>query len=157
MTRLHQIATFFIAAYALCTGAGAEEVYKCGNAYSQKPCPGAVLVDVQDARTAAQKAQADANTRHEMAQVQALEKAHQKEEAQRRAAQAKLAAAEQKKAAPKPGRAASAADTADASAPLHKKKSKKGASGKAKNAPETFVASVPADKNRPASAAGKGK
>lgn len=50
-----------LAASALCaTEAWAQTVYKCANVYSQQPCPGAVTLNVDDSRTPAQKAQADA-------------------------------------------------------------------------------------------------
>ena len=39
-----------------------QTIYKCGTAYSQQPCAGAVMVDVSDPRTPAQKAQTDAAT-----------------------------------------------------------------------------------------------
>lgn len=156
MNKLLRIATFFVAAYALCAGASAQNVYKCGNTYSQKPCPDGIVVDVQDARTPAQKAEADAKTRREMAQVNAIEKAHEKEEAQARATQAKRDAAERKKAAAaKPRTAASDADTTQAVTP--KGKGKKAHSTKRKKDPETFVASTPADKTQGAPASGKDK
>ena len=41
-------------------GALGQQVYKCGSSYSQKPCAGAVTVDVTDTRTRAQKVQTDA-------------------------------------------------------------------------------------------------
>ena len=46
---------------ALCCvtwSAGAQPVYRCGNAYSQTPCPsGGKVVDATDPRTAAQRAE----------------------------------------------------------------------------------------------------
>lgn len=157
MNKFLRTATFFVAAYALSAGASAQNVYKCGNTYSQKPCPDGVVVDVQDARTPAQKAEADAKTHREMAQVNAIEKAHEKEEAQARAAQAKRDAAERKKAAAaKPRTTASdPADTTQAVAP--KGKGKKARSTKLKKDPGTFVASTPADKTQGAPASGKDK
>jgi hypothetical protein len=52
-----------IAALTVCllasTGASAQSaVYRCGSAYSQSPCPQARLVDVDDARSGAQRADA---------------------------------------------------------------------------------------------------
>jgi hypothetical protein len=38
--------------------ASAQTVYRCGNAYSQQPCPNARVVDVSDSRSNAQKARA---------------------------------------------------------------------------------------------------
>jgi type IV secretory pathway TrbL component len=52
----------FTAALLLCllsSLAGAQPVYRCGNAYSQSPCPaGGRIVDATDARSAAQRAEA---------------------------------------------------------------------------------------------------
>ena len=41
----------------------AQTIYRCGNAYSEAPCPGGVAIDVNDRRSAAQKAQTDAAAR----------------------------------------------------------------------------------------------
>jgi hypothetical protein len=38
--------------------ANAQSVYRCGNAYSESPCPQARIVDASDARTQAQRAEA---------------------------------------------------------------------------------------------------
>ena len=38
--------------------AGAQSVYRCGSAYSESPCPQARTVDVSDARSNAQRAEA---------------------------------------------------------------------------------------------------
>ena len=154
MKHFSSIAAIFIASCALSTGASGEEVYRCGNAYSQKPCTDAVLVDVQDARTREQKAQADAATQREAAAANAMEKARLKEEAQQRAANAKLAAADKKKQAAKPKKAASAADTADAGASSGKTK-KASAKKKKKKEPEFFTARAAVDKPTPAPSASK--
>jgi hypothetical protein len=155
MKNITSIASILIATCTISTGAIGQDVYRCGNTYSQKPCPDAVLVDVQDARSKAQKAEADAKTRRESAQVHAIEKTRQKEEAQQRAAQAKLAAAQRKPPTPKSKKASSASDPVDASAP--KGKSKGSASKKQKKEPDFFIANAPADKPKPATVAGKNK
>ncbi len=56
------VALFFIAIYALSTGASAQKVYRCGNTYSQAPCPGGDAVDTSGSqvRAQAQKAQSEA-------------------------------------------------------------------------------------------------
>jgi type IV secretory pathway VirB10-like protein len=152
MKYISLIAIIFIASYAISTRANAEDVYRCGSTYSQKPCPDAVKVDVEDSRTPAQKAEADAKTQRETAQVHAIENARQKEEAQQRAARAKLAAADAKKAAANPRTKASAPTTtkgAHSSAGKGKKKT-----SKTKKEPEFFVASPAADKPK---APAKGK
>jgi len=75
---------------ALCAwlvGAQAQEAYRCGNTYSQKPCPGGVAVNTDDSRTKEQKAAADAATKRDLRMADSMEKArHQQEEAQRKAA-----------------------------------------------------------------------
>ncbi len=43
---------------AALSAAQAQTVYRCGNAYSQAPCPQAQAVDVSDPRSAAQQAEA---------------------------------------------------------------------------------------------------
>ena len=91
-------AIFYIALCALSTGATGQNVYKCGNAYSQKPCTDAVVVDVQDSRTPVQKAESDALIKRDAAAANAMEKTRLKEEAQQRADNAKLAAAAAKNA-----------------------------------------------------------
>jgi hypothetical protein len=55
-------ALFLIAVSALSAGASAQNVYKCGNVYSQTPCPGGVAVDASDSRSSADKTQRDATT-----------------------------------------------------------------------------------------------
>jgi hypothetical protein len=81
MTSIAKIATFFVAACALSTGAIAQKtIYRCGTSYSQVPCEGAVSVDAQDARTRADKTEADKATQRDMKQATAMEKARIKEE-----------------------------------------------------------------------------
>lgn len=141
-------ATFLIALCSAYTGASAAEVYKCGNNYSQSPCPDAVRLDVQDARTPAQKAESEANVRREAATANAMERARLKEEARQRAVNAKKDAKQGKKASTKPHTAASAPATDPASTASSKSKRKKGANKKKKD-PEFFTASVPTDKPKP--------
>ena len=106
MKLIHTVAIFSIALYAISTGATEQNVYKCGNAYGQKPCIDGVVVDVQDSRTPAQKAESDALIKRDSAAANAMEKARLKDEAQQRADNAKLAAAA-KKASAKPKHKAS--------------------------------------------------
>lgn len=143
MKHIVSIAIILISTYVVSTRASAEDVYRCGSAYSQNPCPDAVKINVRDSRTPLQKAEADAKTRAETAQVQTIEKAHKKEEAQRHADNAKLAAADAKKAAAKPHTKASAPTTEGSHASVGKGKKK---TAKAKKEPAFFVASAAADK-----------
>lgn len=151
MKHITAFAIIFIAANAISSRASAEDVYRCGSTYSQKPCPDAVKIDVQDSRTLAQKAEADAKTQRETVQVHTVEKTRQKEEAQQRAANAKLAAADAKKAAAKTHTKASAPKLESTAASTGKGKK---VTSKKKKEPEFFVASAAADKPK---APAKGK
>jgi hypothetical protein len=53
------LASFLIATAPMMTGAWAQNTYKCGNSYSQQPCPGGTLVDTADSRNSAQKQAAE--------------------------------------------------------------------------------------------------
>ena len=68
-------AIVLIAIYALSTGATAQITYKCGDSYSQTPCPGAVVIDIADDRTAEQKLQADLATGRDARIAEAMRKA----------------------------------------------------------------------------------
>lgn len=48
---------FLIAGVAFTWRVQAQSIYRCGNTYSQLPCPGALPLDLNDARQPAQKAQ----------------------------------------------------------------------------------------------------
>lgn len=82
MKPLASFVIIFIAVIIGATGAMGQNVYRCGNTYSQKPCTDGVAVNVQDARTPAQKRESDAATRRDVATADALEQAKQKEIAQ---------------------------------------------------------------------------
>ncbi len=156
MNRNLALATIVIAIYSISTGAiGQNGVYRCGNSYSQKPCTDAVVVDVQDARTAEQKKQADATIRRDTATADAMEKDRLAQEARQRAAQAKQTAAEKKQSASKPQKTVTAKDTADTTATKSKGKGKKNTPAKHKLTPEVFIASAPTDKSKPSARPGK--
>jgi hypothetical protein len=57
------LAILFIAVCTFSTGAYAQKVYRCGNTYSQSPCPGGNAVDTSGSqvRAEAKKSQADAD------------------------------------------------------------------------------------------------
>lgn len=63
-----------IAANAVVTGAQAEDIYKCGNTYSQSPCSGGQLMSVDDSRDPQQKLQKDAATQRDAALAKEMEK-----------------------------------------------------------------------------------
>ncbi len=146
-----RFATFFIACCSLSTGAQSQNVYRCGDTYSQKPCADAVVVDVGDPRSPAQKFQADAETHRESAAANAMEKARLKEEAQMRSDRAKLTQPQAKKTATPAQNAASAANaTPTGAAPKQAQKRHT----KKKKEPEFFTARSAAPKPKaPASGA----
>jgi hypothetical protein len=61
--------------------AAAQPIYRCGDSYSQQPCPGGKVVEVDDARSASQKAQTDQAVRRDAKAAETLEKARLKDEA----------------------------------------------------------------------------
>jgi hypothetical protein len=105
-----------LAAFILATAAagalpaGAQEIYRCGDSYSQKPCPGGALVQAQDARSASQRVQTSQAAQRDAKAARALEKARLKEEAKPVAAyipapKAEAEADEKNAGARKPGKA----------------------------------------------------
>jgi hypothetical protein len=80
-------------------GAQAQQVYRCGDAYSQQPCPGGTSVQVQDARSAGQAAQTREASQRDARTADAMEKARLKEEA--KPGQAYIPPAKTQVAAPK--------------------------------------------------------
>ena len=74
-------AIIFIAASAVTTGATAQNTYKCGNVYSQTPCAGGVTLDVNDARSPEQRAQATSTAQSTAKTADSLEKTRLKQEA----------------------------------------------------------------------------
>ncbi len=91
-----------LAALALCSAlsANAQAIYRCGDAYSQAPCPQARVVDVSDARSAAQlteakllaandRQQADAMASERLAARTAANKAERKSSKSSKSAKAK--------------------------------------------------------------------
>ena len=86
MPRLPLTAALLIALVALPCAASAQLTYKCGNNYSQTPCPDAVVLDKTDQRTSAQKAQADQATQRDARLASTMEKARLQQEAKNLAA-----------------------------------------------------------------------
>lgn len=81
MPRLTLTAALSCALAALPCAANAQLSYKCGNSYSQTPCPDAVVLDKTDQRTSAQKAQADQATQRDARLANTMEKARLQQEA----------------------------------------------------------------------------
>lgn len=70
-------ATLLLAAHGL----HAQAVYRCGNSYSQTPCPGGNVVETTDSRTPEQRKAHEASVRQEKRAGDQLEKTRLKEEA----------------------------------------------------------------------------
>jgi hypothetical protein len=83
------INSIFIAATAVVTGAQAENIYKCGNTYSQSPCSGGKLMSVDDSRDPQQKLQQDAATQRDVELAKEMEKTRLANEKALRAAETK--------------------------------------------------------------------
>jgi hypothetical protein len=88
MSNRKAITAISLVLFGLSTTIAAQEVYRCGNSYSQQACPDAVVVDVADPRTPEQKAQADEVTQRAAAAAQAMEQERLKQEELQRARQA---------------------------------------------------------------------
>lgn len=73
--------------------AHSQNVYRCGNSYSQTPCPGGVTVDTADSRSATQKTQSLAVIQSDKATAHGMERSRQLEEERLRRQQGTLAPA----------------------------------------------------------------
>ena len=69
----------------LAGAAAAQPAYRCGNSYSQTPCPQAIVIESTDQRTPSQKAQADQATARDARTADAMQKARLQQEAINRA------------------------------------------------------------------------
>lgn len=75
MTHHRIFATILIAFCALSAATAAEKtIYRCGNSYSETPCPNGNVVDAQDSRSAEQHSQAK---NAQQRQSKAVEELHQ--------------------------------------------------------------------------------
>ena len=85
MKQFSNVALILIASCALQAKAQTPNAYRCGNSYSQTPCPGGTPVDAADSRSSAQKAQSDAVIQRDKSTASSMEKSRlQEEEALRR-------------------------------------------------------------------------
>lgn len=80
MKRLFNIALVLVALCAIQIKAHSQNAYRCGNSYSQTPCPGGVAVDTADNRSSAQKMQSDAVIQRDKATANSMEKSRRQEE-----------------------------------------------------------------------------
>lgn len=75
---LHAI--FFVASFVLSTGATAQNIHKCGDTYSQLPCPDGAVIHATDPRSIEQKSQMDLATARDTRTANALESARLQQE-----------------------------------------------------------------------------
>jgi hypothetical protein len=71
----------FLAAGAWLAPAVAQSIYRCGDNYSQQPCPGGTVVQADDTRSASQRSQTSLAAERDAKAADAMEKARLKEEA----------------------------------------------------------------------------
>lgn len=111
MQRIHHRVLPCLLLLALNTMTLAQPVYRCGNSYSQTPCPGAVPVAADDARSDAQRTAAKQTLNSDKKLAKDLEAARRQDEArelaerkqaQTAARQAKPQKADEKKGSRKP-------------------------------------------------------
>ncbi|HWP11607.1 MAG TPA: hypothetical protein VNN06_07275 [Ramlibacter sp.] len=81
MNRNLPLAVLCLAASAWIAPAAAQAIYRCGDSYSQQPCPGGTQVQADDARSAAQGSQTRQAAQRDAKAADAMEKARLKEEA----------------------------------------------------------------------------
>lgn len=134
---------FAIVLISLCSahqGLQAQNIYKCGNSYSQTPCAGASTLNLDDARTSAQKQQTDAAMRSDAKQAKALEKNRLVQEKANRVRPSPAAAAAAPTTAP-----AKLRDTHNVVSVITPKRLKSPA-----YKPDAFIALVPGSDKKPA-------
>jgi len=90
---------FALLAAAWLAPATAQDIYRCGDSYSQQPCPGGAVVQAQDERSAGQRSQTHLAAQRDAKVADAMEKARLKEEA--KPAQAYIPPAKEEAAARK--------------------------------------------------------
>ncbi len=76
----HRIALLLLP-LVLAATAQAQTVYRCGNSYSQQPCPGGNAIDATDSRSPEQRKAHEASVKREQRSANTLENTRQKEEA----------------------------------------------------------------------------
>ena len=81
MVKQVQIAGILLALCAQWAPVAAQNVYRCGESYSNQPCAGATVVPTDDPRTAAQRAQTESAVKRDAKAAQAMEKERLQQEA----------------------------------------------------------------------------
>ena len=107
----------------------AQQVYRCGQTYSQIPCPGGREVNTRDVRTPKQRADARKAAVRDSVLAEELQKARQQEEAM------------------------AAAGSTPTQKPAKAKSEKPKAKKAKKNEPELFTAAAPSEKKKKKTAA----
>lgn len=92
-------AFFMVTGMVFSVGLQAQSVYRCGNTYSQTPCPGAEPLELKDSRQPEQKQQTDAAAGQAARLAQSMEQARLTEEKRLLAGQQALPSAQQGKSA----------------------------------------------------------
>jgi hypothetical protein len=100
MQKTNVQAVFMIAGLVLSLGVQAQAIYRCGNTYSQIPCPGAEPKSLNDSRQPEQKKQSDAAVERDAKTAKNMEQARIAEENRLRVSQKSIDAASQDKAVP---------------------------------------------------------
>lgn len=81
MKLLSQLVAIVLLASSLALPTQAQKVYRCGNSYSQTPCPDGKAIDASDSRTPEQRKAHEASVKDEKRRADTLEKTRLKEEA----------------------------------------------------------------------------
>jgi hypothetical protein len=104
MKLLSHIIAVLLLSVVVASQAAAQTTYRCGNSYSQQPCPGGSAVDASDSRTPEQRKAHELSTKNEKRAADTLEKNRLKDEAgaTRAAEQADKSQRAAEKAAQKP-------------------------------------------------------
>jgi G3E family GTPase len=132
----------FITLATLGTAAFGQKIYRCGSEYSQVPCANAIVVEADDARSAAQKVQSDAMIQRNTTAARAMETTRLKEETELRSGSAGANESTKKKkhkASPNATSTASAAHPSETDGASEGKKAKKASK---KKEPDFFTARV---------------
>lgn len=132
------IALILIAACAIQARAQTPSAYRCGNSYSQTPCPGGTPIDAADSRSSAQKAQSEAVIQRDKSTASSMEKSRLQEEETLRRKQGSVA--------PVPGTTNPGTEKKVAQPVRHVRKHKP-------INPDNFTAKAPVEKKKKASTA----
>jgi len=68
------IHVFVLVSLVLSSAAHAEQIYRCGNSYSQAPCAAGKVLNIDDSRDAARKQEVDTATRRDVRLADQLER-----------------------------------------------------------------------------------